>query len=85
MFKNIIIVILLFLLGSLFVQRPDTFQLLVSDLAETKKLVVKGTKYIKKTVSAEFSDVLVKATESDPFSVEKEPMIRDETFFEEVK
>ena len=57
--------------------------MLVSDLAETKKLVVKGTKYIKKTVSAEFSDVLVKATESDPFSVEKEPMIRDETFFED--
>ena len=83
MFKNLIIVILLFLLGSLFVQRPDTFQLLVSDLAETKKLVVKGTKYIKKTVKSEFSNVLVEATDDDPFGVVKDPMIKEDTFFED--
>ena len=85
MFKNIIIVILVFILCSLFIQRPDNIHLLVSDLAETKKLVVKGTKYVKKTFDVEFSDVLVEATDDDPFSVEKEPMIRNETFFEEVK
>ena len=77
MFKNFIIVILVVILGSLFVQRPDNFQLLVSDLAETKELVVKSTDYIKKTFKSEFSDVLVKSTKNDPFGIE------EDTFFED--
>jgi len=82
MFKNFIIVILVVILCSLFVQRPDNIQLVVSDLAETKELVVKGTNYVKKTFKSEFSDVLVEATENDPFGVENNS-IEEDTFFED--
>ena len=79
MFKNFIIVILVVILCSLFVQRPDNIQLVVSDLAETKELVVDGVTYVKKTFEKEFSEVVVESTEDDPFSLEKD-LIKEETF-----
>jgi hypothetical protein len=82
MFKNFIIVVLVLTLCSLLFQNKENVNILVKDVAATKELVVKGTKYIKKAVKSEFSNVLVEATEDDPFSVEREPMIRDETFLE---
>ena len=83
MFKNIVIVILVFLLCSLLFQNKENVNILVKDLADTKELVVDGAKYVKKTIDKEFSDVVVEATEDDPFSLETEPMIREDTFFDQ--
>jgi len=80
MFKNFIIVILVFLLCSLLFQNKENVNILVKDLADTKELVVDGADYVKKTFEKEFS---VEVTEDDPFLVESEPMIREETFFED--
>ena len=85
MFKSIIIagliiVILVFLLCSLLFQNKENVNILVKDLADTKELVVDGADYVKKTFEKEFS---VEVTEDDPFLVESEPMIREETFFED--
>ena len=86
MFKNFIIIILIFFLCSLLFQNKENVNILVKDLADTKELVVDGVTYVKKTIDKEFFDVVVEATEDDPFSVsEGEPMIREDTFFEEEK
>jgi len=84
MFKNIIIVILVFLLCSLLFQNKENVNLLVKDLADTKELVVDGADYVKKTFEKEFSEVVVESTEDDPFSLEKD-LIKEDTFFEEKK
>ncbi len=84
MFKNIIIVILVFLLCSLLFQNKENVNLLVKDLADTKELVVDGADYVKKTFEKEFSEVVVESTEDDPFSLEKDS-IKEDTFFEEKK
>ena len=80
MFKNIIIVILVFLLCSLLFQNKENVNLLVKDLADTKELVVDGADYVKKTFEKEFSEVVVESTEDDPFSLEKDS-IKEDTFF----
>ena len=82
MFKNLIIIILVFCLCSLLFQNKENVNILVKDLAEAKELVDTGTDYVKKTFNAEFSDVIVEATEDDPFSLEKES-INEDTFFNE--
>jgi len=84
MFKNIIIVILVFLLCSLLFQNKENVNLLVKDLADTKELVIDGADYVKKTFEKEFSEVVVESTEDDPFSLEKD-LIKEDTFFEEEK
>ena len=84
MFKNIVIVILVFLLCSLLFQNKENVNLLVKDLADTKELVVDGADYVKKTFEKEFSEVVVESTEDDPFSLEKD-LIKEDTFFEEKK
>jgi len=68
MFKNIVIVILVFLLCSLLFQNKENVNILVKDLADTKELVVDGVTYVKKTFEKEFSEVVVESTEDDPFS-----------------
>ena len=84
MFKNLIIIILVFCLCSLLFQNKENVNILVKDLSDTKKLAVKGADYVKKTFNAEFSDVIVEATEEDPFSLEKEKEpVNEDTFFED--
>ena len=82
MFKNIVIVILVFLLCSLLFQNKENVNLLVKDLADTKELVVDGADYVKKTFEKEFSEVVVESTEDDPFSLEKDS-IKEDTFFDQ--
>jgi len=67
MFKNIIIVILAFVVFSLMVQKPENVNLIVKDAATAKNMVVEGTDYVKKTFTKEFSAV--------------EEKIEEETFF----
>ena len=82
MFKNIVIVILVFLLCSLLFQNKENVNLLVKDLADTKELVVDGADYVKKTFEKEFSEVVVESTKDDPFSLEKDS-IKEDTFFDQ--
>jgi len=84
MFKNFIIIILIFFLCSLLFQNKENVNILVKDLADTKELVVDGVTYVKKTFEKEFSEVVVESTEDDPFSLEKDS-IKEDTFFEEKK
>ena len=84
MFKNIIIIILVFLLCSLLFQNKKNVDILVKDLANTKELVVDSADYVKQTFEKEFSvqefDVDI---DIPSLQIEKEPMIREETFFNE--
>ena len=84
MFKNLIILLLIFLLGSLLFQNKENVNILAKDLANTKELVVDGTNYVTKAFEKEFSvqefDVDI---DIPSLQIEKEPMIREETFFNE--
>ena len=82
MFKNIIIIILVFLLCSLLFQNKENVNILVKDLADTKELVVDGVTYVKKTFEKEFSVQEFKI-DIPSMQIEKEPMIREDTFFNE--
>ena len=59
MFKNFIIIILIFFLCSLLFQNKENVNILVKDLADTKELVIDGADYVKKTFEKEFSEVVV--------------------------
>ena len=84
MFKNFIIVVLVFILCSLLFQNKENVNILVKDIADTKELVVDGTNYVTKAFEKEFSvqefDVDI---DIPSLQIEKEPMIREETFFNE--
>ena len=82
MFKNFIIVVLVFILCSLLFQNKENVNILVKDLADTKELVVDGADYVKKTFDKEFSVQEFKI-DIPSMQIEKEPMIREETFFNE--
>ena len=84
MFKNIIIAVLVVVILNLLVQNKQNVDILVNDLANTKDLVVDGTNYVTKAFEKEFSvqefDVDI---DIPSLQIEKEPMIREETFFNE--
>ena len=81
MFKNIIIVVLVVVILNLLVQNKENVNILAKDLANTKDLVVDGTNYVTKAFEKEFSvqefDVDI---DIPSLQIEKEPMIREETF-----
>ena len=89
MFKNFIIVVLVFILCSLLFQNKENVNILVKDLADTKELVVDGTNYVKKTFDKEFSvqefkiDIPSLQIQKEPFSEGSD--IQEDTFFEEKK
>lgn len=68
MFKNIIILILGFLLCSLLYQDKNNVTLLKNEVGTMSDLVVDGTSYLKKSFDEKFS--------------EKEPMVRDKFYVE---
>ena len=89
MFKNVVIIILVFLLCSLLFQNKENVNLLVKDLADTKELVIDGADYVKKTFEKEFSVHEFKVDIDIPsLQIEKEPFtegsdIQEDTFFED--
>ena len=87
MFKNIIIIVLVVVILNLLIQNKQNVDILVNDLANTKDLVVDGTNYVTKAFEKEFSVQEFNVDIDIPsMQTEKEPMIREETFFnEEVK
>ena len=86
MFKNFIIIILVFLLCSLLFQNKENVNILVKDLVDTKELVVDGADYVKKTFDKEFSVHEFKVDIDLPsMQIQKEPFtkgsgIKEETF-----
>ena len=53
-------------------------------MADTKELVVGGVKYVKEAIDKEFSEQEFKVDIDIPsLQIEKEPMIREDTFFKE--
>ena len=89
MFKNLIIIFLIFMLGSLLFQNKKNVKIIAGNLAvakelvvETKDFVVDGTNYVTKAFEEEFS---VQELDIDipSLQIEKEPMIREETFLNE--
>ena len=91
MFKNFIIIILVFLLCSLLFQNKENVNILVKDLVDTKELVVDGTNYVTKAFEKEFSVHEFKVDIDLPsMQIQKEPFtkgsdIQEDTFFEEKK
>ena len=84
MFKNIIIVVLVVVILNLLVQNKQNVDILVNDLANTKDLVVDGTNYVTKAFEKEFSVQEFNVDIDIPsLQIDKEPMIREETFFNE--
>ena len=89
MFKNFIIIILIFLLCSLLFQNKENVNILVKDLANTKELVVDGTNYVTKAFEKEFSvqefnvdiDIPSMEMQKEPFSEDSD--IKENTFFED--
>ena len=84
MFKNIIIVVLVVVILNLLVQNKQNVDIFVNDLANTKEFVVDSADYVKKTFEKEFSVHEFKVDVDIPsMQIEKEPMIREETFLNE--
>ena len=84
MFKNIIIVVLVVVILNLLVQNKANVDILAKDLANTKDLVVDGTNYVTKAFEKEFSVQEFNVDIDIPsLQIEKEPMIREETFLNE--
>ena len=91
MFKNFIIVVLVFNLCSLLFQNKENVNILVTDIADTKELGVDGTNYVTKAFEKEFSVHEFKVDVDIPsLQIQKEPFsegsdIQEDTFFEEKK
>ena len=89
MFKNFIIVVLVFILCSLLFQNKENVNILVKDLADTKEMVVDGTNYVTKAFEKEFSVHEFKVDVDIPsLQIQKEPFsegsdIQEDTFFTE--
>ena len=84
MFKNIIIAVLIVVILNLLVQNKENVNILAKDLANTKDLVVDGTNYVTKAFEKEFSVQEFNVDIDIPsLQIEKEPMIREDTFFNE--
>ena len=89
MIKNLIILLLFFLLGSLLFQNKENVDILVEDLADTKEMVVDGTNYVTKAFEKEFSVQDYNVDIDIPsMQIEKEPFtegsgIKEDTFFNE--
>jgi len=92
MYKNILIIILVFLLCSLLFQNKSNINILMGNVADTKDKIVNGAEYVKETFDDNFSEKEFEIDIDIPYLHPKEePLsegsgIKEETFFnEEVK
>ena len=85
MFKNIIIVFLVYLVASLMIQKPENDDLVVKDAATAKDMVVEGVEYVHKTFDKEFSVHSDEEYEEEHGEKRQSPVdkIDVETWFEE--
>ena len=89
MYKNIVIIILVFLLCSLMFQNKKNINILIGNVADTKEMVVDGTSYITKAFEEEFSvqefdvDIDIPSLHPKKERFSEGSGIREETFFSE--
>ena len=86
MFKNIIIAVLVVVILNLLVQNKQNVDILISDVATAKDKIDRATIYLEDVIDENFGpkEFEVEDTLDIPsLQIEKEPMIREDTFFED--
>ena len=86
MFKNIIIAGLVVVILNLLVQNKQNVDILISDVSTAKQKIDRATIYLNDVIDENFGpkEFEVENTLDIPsLQIEKEPMIREETFFDE--
>ena len=86
MFKNIIIAGLVVVILNLLVQNKQNVDILISDVATAKNKIDRATIYLEDVINENFppKEFEVEDTLDIPsLQIEKEPMIREDTFFED--
>ena len=84
MFKNIIIAVLVVVILNLLVQNKQNIDILINDMATAKQKIDRATIYLGEVIDEKFPPKEFEVNLDIPsLQIEKEPMIRDETFFEE--
>ena len=86
MFKNIIIVALVCVIVSLLVQNKQNVDILINDMAAAKQKIDRATIYLEDVIDENFGpkEFEVEDTLDIPsLNLQKEPMIREDTFFED--
>lgn len=85
MIKNLIIIVLTFVVFSLMVQKPENVDLLIKDAATAKEMVVEGADYLHETFDREFSvhsEEEFKKEHGNKFEGSRNK-IQEETWFDE--
>ena len=86
MFKNIIIAGLVVVILNLLVQNKQNVDILISDVATAKQKLDRATIYLEDVIDENFGpkEFEVEDTLDIPsLNLQKEPMIREDTFFED--
>ena len=86
MFKNIIIAVLVVVILNLLVQNKQNVDILVNDMAAAKQKIDRATIYLEDVIDENFppKEFEVEDTLDIPsLNLQKEPMIREDTFFED--
>ena len=86
MFKNIIIAALVVVILNLLVQNKQNIDILINDMATAKQKIDRATIYLEDVINENFppKEFEVEDTLDIPsLQIEKEPMIREDTFFED--
>ena len=86
MFKNIIIAVLVVVILNLLVQNKQNVDILISDVATAKDKIDRATIYLEDVIDENFGpkEFEVEDTLDIPsLNLQKEPMIKEDTFFED--
>ena len=86
MFKNIIIAALVVVILNLLVQNKQNIDILINDMATAKQKIDRATIYLEDVIDENFppKEFDVEDTLDIPsLNLQKEPMIREDTFFED--
>jgi hypothetical protein len=86
MFKNIIIAVLVVVILNLLVQNKQNIDILINDMATAKQKIDRATIYLEDVINENFppKEFEVKDTLDIPsLNLQKEPIIKEETFFED--
>ena len=86
MFKNIIIAGLVVIILNLLVQNKQNVDILISDVATAKDKIDRATIYLEDVIDENFGpkEFEVEDTLDIPsLNLQKEPMIKEDTFFED--
>ena len=86
MFKNIIIAVLVVVILNLLVQNKQNVDILISDVATAKNKIDRATIYLEDVIDENFGpkEFEVEDTLDIPsLNLQKEPMIKEDTFFED--